>query len=76
MGIPKRVDFEVINLIEGSLAYPALVEKPWGRNMWSTISLERDRIKLKGSERKIIIPLDPKEGKTWVKTWDEAHESR
>jgi hypothetical protein len=44
--------------------------------MRDTISLERDRIKLKGSGRKIIITLDPKEGKYWVETSDEAHEAR
>jgi hypothetical protein len=76
MGIPTRVDFEVINLVEGIPAYPALVGRPWGRNMRATISLERDRIKLKGSSRKIIIPLDPKEGKPWVETWDETHETQ
>jgi hypothetical protein len=75
MGIPTRVDFEVINLVEGIPAYPALVRRPWGRNMRVIISIERDRIKFKGSGRKIIIPLDPKEGKPWVETWDEAHES-
>jgi hypothetical protein len=63
MGIPTRVDFEVINLVEGILAYPALVRRPLGQNMRAAISLERDRIKLKGSGRKIIIPLEPKEGK-------------
>jgi len=31
--------------------------------MRAKISLDRDRIKLNGSARKIIIPLDPKEGK-------------
>jgi hypothetical protein len=75
MGIPTRVDFEVINLVEGIPAYPALVRRPWGQNMKATISLERDIIKLKGSNKKIIIPLDPKEGKPWVKTWDEAQEA-
>jgi hypothetical protein len=44
--------------------------------MKAMISLERDWIKLKGSRRKIIIPLDPKEGKPWVETWDEAQEAR
>jgi hypothetical protein len=43
--------------------------------MRATISLERDIIKLKGSGRKIIIPLDPKEGKPWVETWDETNEA-
>jgi hypothetical protein len=32
--------------------------------------------KLKGSGRKIIIPLDPKEGKPWVEMWDEDQEAR
>jgi len=76
MEILIRVNFEVINLVEGILSYLTLVGIPWGRNMRAMISLERDRIKLKGSGRKIIIPLDPKEGKPWVETWDEAHESR
>jgi hypothetical protein len=44
--------------------------------MRATISLDREIIKFKGSGRKIIVPLDPKEGTTWVKTWDEAHEAR
>ena len=76
MGIPKIFDFELINLVEGIPAYPALVDKNWVRSIKATISLERYRIKLKGSRRKIIIPLDPKEGKPWVETWDEAHEAR
>jgi hypothetical protein len=41
MGIPTRVNFEVINLVEGIPAYPALVGRPWGRNMRATISLKR-----------------------------------
>jgi hypothetical protein len=43
--------------------------------MKDTISLKMDKIKLKSNDRKIIIPLDPKEGKTGVDTWDEAHET-
>jgi hypothetical protein len=33
MGIPIRVYFEVINLVEAIPTYLALVGKPWGRNM-------------------------------------------
>jgi hypothetical protein len=40
--------------------------------MNTTISLEREKIKLKGNDKKVIITLEPKEGKPWVKTWDEA----
>ena len=63
MGIMTLVKFEVIDLVEGMSAYEALVGHPWGRKNKVTISLERDRIKLKGSRRKIIIPLDLKERK-------------
>ena len=76
MGILMRVNFEVINLVEGILSYLTLVGIPWGRNMRAMISLERDRIKLKGSGRKIIIPLDPKEGKPWMESWDEDQEAK
>jgi hypothetical protein len=31
MGIPTRVNFEVINLVKGIPAYPALVGRPWGQ---------------------------------------------
>jgi hypothetical protein len=73
MGIPTRVNnFEVINLVEGITAYNTLVIIPWVWNTKETISLERDMIKCKGSDKKIIIPLDPKEGKPWVETWDES----
>jgi len=76
MGIQMRVNFEVIILVEGIHSYPTLVDRPWGRNMQARISLKRDRIKWKGSERKIIISLDPKEGKPWVETWEKTQELR
>jgi hypothetical protein len=42
--------------------------------MKAIISLKRDRIKLKWSERKIFIPVDPKERKIWMDSWDEDQE--
>ena len=65
MGILTSVAFKVINLVEGMPTYATLVGHPWGRQMKANISLEKDGIKLKGSGRKIIIPLDPNEGKPW-----------
>ena len=65
MGITVTIDFKVIEPKEGSKSYPALVGRPWARKMKANISLEKDRIKLKGQEKKIIIPLDPKEGTPW-----------
>jgi hypothetical protein len=76
MGIPTQVNFEVIDLVNGMSTYVAIVVWPWGRKMKENISLEKDRIELKGDGRKIIIPLDEKEGKPWIESWDEDHEDR
>lgn len=62
MGISIKIDFKVIEPKEGSKSYPSLVGRPWAIKMKANISLEKDRIKLKGQGKKAIIPLDPKEG--------------
>lgn len=33
--------------------------------MEANISLEKDRLKLKGKFKRVIIPLEPREGKPW-----------
>lgn len=35
------------------------------------ISLDNDRLKIKGKRKKIIIPLDPKQGRMWEKPNDD-----
>lgn len=70
------VDFEVIDLVDRITAYPALVGWPWGRKMKWTISLEKDRIKSKGNNKKIIIRLDPREGNPLVEASDQEVEMR
>lgn len=64
MGIIVTTDVKVIEPKEGSKSYPVLVGRSWEGKMKANISLEKDRIKLKGQGKKIIIPLDPKEGTT------------
>ena len=43
-GISTKIDFKIINPKEGSSSFPALVGRPWGRKMKSSISLEKERI--------------------------------
>lgn len=62
MGISVEINFKVIEPKEGSKSYPTLVGRPWERKLKANISLKKDRIKLKGKGKKVIIPLDPKEG--------------
>ena len=65
MGISIRINFKVIEAREGSKSYLALVGQPWAKKMKSNITLEKDRIKLKGQGKNVIIPLDPKERAPW-----------
>ena len=46
-GILTKVNFEIIDPKEGSSSFPALVGQPWGRKMKASISLDKERIKLK-----------------------------
>jgi hypothetical protein len=74
MGILTQVKFEFIGILKVMPTYATLVGFPWGRKMKSNISMEKDRIKLKGDGRKIIILLDQQEGKSWNESWDEDQE--
>ena len=51
-GILTKVDFEIIDPKEGSSPFPVLVSRPWGRKMKALISLDKERIKLKGNGQK------------------------
>lgn len=76
MGILMTIDFKVINLVDSIPTYLVVFGRPWGRRMKATISLEKDKIKLKGNGKKIIIPLDLHEGKPWVEAYEEELETR
>ena len=51
-GITTKVNFEIINPKEGLGSFSALVSRPWGRKMKASISLDKERIKLKGNGKK------------------------
>ena len=37
----------------------------------TSISLDKDRIKLKGNGKKVIVPIHPSQGEPWTKPIDE-----
>ena len=39
--------------------------------MKASISLDKERIKLKGNGKKVIVPIHPSQGKPWTKPIDE-----
>ena len=76
MGISVRINFKVIEPKEGSKSYPSLVGQPWVRKMKANISLEKVIIELKGQGKKVVIPLDPKEGAPWEEPDDSEAKVR
>ena len=70
-GISTKVDFEIIDPKEGSSSFTALVGQPWGRKMKASISLDNERIKLKGNGQKVIVPIYPSQGEPWIELIDE-----
>ena len=39
--------------------------------MKASISLDKERIKLKGNGQKVIVPIHPSQGETWTEPIDE-----
>ena len=70
-GISTKIDFEIIDPKEGSSSFPALVGRLWGRKMKASISLDKERIKLKGNGKKFIVPIHPSQGEPWTEPIDE-----
>jgi len=51
MGISNIMNFDIINLFEKSMVYEDIMRRPCGRKIKETISIEKDRINLKGNGR-------------------------
>ena len=75
-GISTKVDFEIIDPKEGSSSFPTLVSRPWGRKMKASISLDKERIKLKGNGQKFIVPIHPAQGEPCTEPIDEEVDVR
>ena len=39
--------------------------------MKASISLDKERIKLKGNGQKVIVPIHPSQGEPWIELMDE-----
>ena len=69
-GIQTKANFEIIDPKEGSSSFPTLVGRPWGRKMKASISLNKERIKLKGNGQKVILLVHPSQGVPWTEPID------
>ena len=72
-GISTKVNFEIIDPKEGSSSFSTLVGRPWGIKMKASISLDKERIKLKGNGKKVIVPIHPSQGEPRIEPIDEDY---
>jgi hypothetical protein len=74
-GVPINIDgvcnmeyFEVIEIIDNSQPYPALMGLEWAVDNQEIINLKRREMIFEVGDLKVIAPLDPSEGKRYTES--------
>jgi hypothetical protein len=62
------VDFEVIEIIDDSQPYPALMGLEWAIDNHTIIDLKRREMVFEVGDLKFTTPLDPLEGKRYTES--------
>ena len=60
------VDFEVIEIVDESCPYPALLGVDWAFNNSTIVDLKKIRMTFEGNGLRFIAPLDPDEGHRYI----------
>ena len=61
-GVCTVADFEVIEIIDDSNPYPALLGIEWAMANAAVINLKKRQMSFEGKELRVIVPLDPSQG--------------
>ena len=61
-GVRSLADFEVIEIIDDSKSYPALLGIDWAFDNLAVINLKKKQMTFEGHNIRIIAPLDPSMG--------------
>jgi hypothetical protein len=76
-GVRTFVDFEVIEIVDDSCPYPALLGIDWAFNNSTVVDLKKRRMTFEGDGLRVIAPLDPDEGPRYtepIREEDRAYE--
>ena len=65
-GVSTLADFEVIDIIDDSNPYPALLGIEWAMENDAIINLKRRQMTFEGNGLRVIIPLDPSQGERYT----------
>ena len=61
-GVRTLADFEVIEIIDDSNPYPALLGIEWAMENAAVINLKKRQMTFEGKDLRVILPLDPSQG--------------
>ena len=65
-GLRSNVDFEVIEIVDGTNPYLALLGIDWAFDNLAIINLKKRQITFEADGIKVVAPLDPRDGERYV----------
>ena len=65
-GVSTLADFEVIEIIDDSNPYPALLGIEWALNNDAVINLKNRQMNFEGKCLRVIVLLDPSQGERYI----------
>ena len=66
-GVSTQIDFKVIEIVDDTNPYPALLEIDWAMYMNGVINLKRGKMTFEKKSLRVIAPLDLVEGERYIK---------
>ena len=66
--VQSVVDFEMIEIVDGSTPYPTLLGLDWALDNYTIIDLNKRQMVFYVEDFKVTTPLDPTEGRRYVET--------
>jgi hypothetical protein len=65
-GVRTKVDFEFIEIVDGTTPYPALLGLDWAFDNQTITNLKTIKMTFQSRDYRVIAPLDPLEGERFV----------
>ena len=65
-GLCTYADFEVINIVDDTNPYPALLGIDWAIDNQTIINFKKRILSFEDEEMRVVSPIDPFEGKRYV----------
>lgn len=72
-GVCTTTDFEVIEIVDDSSPYPALLGLDWAFSNMDIINLNKRQMIFESKNMRVIVSLDPSEGARYIEPIKEEY---